>query len=203
MKKNDRFQFVVYRENFLAKEECTKLRDALDTDKLVDANLAGDYTENLVNTNVRRTLNTTFNDENLSKKLNGAIKVANTQYFNYQIESLDKLIFLKYGVDSNYTWHTDIGAKKASLRKLTAIVQLSDKDEYDGGELEFGITNSTDCQCIDKQHCTAECKGDLVRARKSQGTLIIFPSFLSHRVTPITNGVRYSLVSWMEGDTYV
>ena len=55
MKKNDRFQFVVYRENFLTIEECTKLRDTLDTDDLVDASLAGDYTENLVNKNVRRT----------------------------------------------------------------------------------------------------------------------------------------------------
>jgi len=75
MKQNDRFQFVVYRENFLAKEECTKLRDALDTDELVDANLAGDYTENIVNKNVRKTLNIEFHDENLFKKLNGAIKV--------------------------------------------------------------------------------------------------------------------------------
>ena len=203
MKENDRFQFVVYRENFLTKEECTKLRDTLDTDELVDASLAGNYTENLVNKNVRRTLNTIFQDENLSKKLDIAIRVANKQYFNYDINSIDTIRFLKYGDGSNYTWHTDIGAKETSLRKLTAIIQLSDENEYDGGVLEFGITNSTDCQCTDKQHCTEECSGGLLKANKSQGTLIIFPSFLSHRVTPITNGFRYSIVTWMEGDTFV
>ena len=80
---------------------------------------------------------------------------------------------------------------------------MSDENEYDGGVLEFGITNSTDCQCVDKEHCTEECKGGLLRAKKSQGTLVIFPSFLSHRVTPITKGFRYSIVTWMEGDTFV
>ena len=100
MKKNDRFQFVVYRENYLTKEECIKLRDSYDTDELVDANLAGDYTENIVNKNVRKTLNIDFHDENLFKKLNDAIKVANKQYFNYEIESIDILRFLKYGIDS-------------------------------------------------------------------------------------------------------
>ena len=189
MKKNDRFQFVVYRENYLTKEECIKLRDSYDTDELVDANLAGVYTENIVNKNVRKTLNIDFHDENLFKKLNDAIKVANKQYFNYEIESIDILRFLKYGIDSNYTWHTDIGRSETSLRKLTAIIQLSEENDYDGGELEFGITNSAD--------------GSLVSGKKSQGTLIIFPSFLSHRVTPIKKGFRYSIITWMEGDTFV
>ena len=60
---------------------------------------------------------------------------------------------------------------------------------YDGGDFEFGITNSDGT--------------DLVNGNRKQGTLIIFPSFLSHRVAPITKGYRYSIITWMEGDTFV
>ena len=109
MKKNDRFQFVVYRENYLTQKECLNLIKSLDTDELVDANLAGDYSGNIINKNIRKTLNIDFHDENLFKKLNGAIKVANEQYYNYSIESIDTLRFLKYGIGGNYNWHTDIG----------------------------------------------------------------------------------------------
>ena len=177
MKKNDRFQFVVYRENYLTKEECIKLRDSYDTDELVDANLAGDYTENIVNKNVRKTLNIDFHDENLFKKLNDAIKVANKQYFNYEIESIDILRFLKYGIDSNYTWHTDIGRSETSLRKLTAIIQLSEENDYDGGEF-------------------------LVAAKKfktKKGSAIIFPAnfMYPHKVMEITKGIRWSIVTWL------
>jgi PKHD-type hydroxylase len=75
------------------------------------------------------------------------------------------------------------------MRKLTAIIQLSDENDYDGGDFEFGITNSDGT--------------DLVKGNRKQGTLIIFPSFLSHRVAPITKGYRYSIITWMEGDTFV
>ena len=189
MKKNDRFQFVVYRENYLTQKECFNLIKSLDTDELVDASLAGDYSENIVNKNIRKTLNIDFHDENLFKKLNGAIKVANENYYNYSIESIDTLRFLKYGIGGNYNWHTDIGRSETSNRKLTAIIQLSDENTYEGGDFEYGITDTTG--------------EDLIKGNKKQGTLIIFPSFLSHRVTPITKGNRYSIITWMEGDTFV
>ena len=54
MKKNDRFQFVVYRENYLTQKECLNLIKSLDTDELVDANLAGDYSGNIINKNITR-----------------------------------------------------------------------------------------------------------------------------------------------------
>ena len=75
------------------------------------------------------------------------------------------------------------------MRKLTAIIQLSDDKDYEGGDFEFGITDA---------------KGDdLVKGNRGKGCLLVFPSFLSHRVTPITKGTRYSIITWMEGDTFV
>ena len=53
MKKNDRFQFVVYRENYLTKKQCLDLRETLDTNKLTDGELAGNYSGQIVNKNVK------------------------------------------------------------------------------------------------------------------------------------------------------
>ena len=185
---NKTFEFVIYKENFLSDKECDDLIKTLDTDELHDATMVGGYEGSIVNKNVRNTLSTNFIDENLNKRLEGAIRVANTQYFNYDIESLSVLRFLKYDIGGNYNWHTDVGRNETSLRKLTAIIQLSEEKDYEGGDFEFGITDK-------------EGTG-LITGNRTKGCLLVFPSFLSHRVTPITKGKRYSIISWMEGDTY-
>ena len=74
------------------------------------------------------------------------------------------------------------------MRKLTAIIQLSNENDYKGGDFEFGITDK-------------EGSG-LIKGNKTKGCLLIFPSFLSHRVAPITEGIRYSVITWMEGNTF-
>ena len=188
MIQNNKFEFVVHRENFLSDSECDKIIKKLDTDELIEGTLAGNYDKEIVNKNVRQTLNVNFDDKNLFDKINTAIKIANTQYFNYHIESIDMLRFLKYGIGGTYNWHTDIGRNECSMRKLTAIIQLSDEKDFQGGDFEFGITN--------------ESGDDLVKGNKNKGCLLIFPSFLSHRVAPITNGFRYSIITWAEGNTF-
>ena len=69
--------------------------------------------------------------------------------------------------------------------KVNAIIQLSEETDYEGGDFEFGITNT-------------EGTG-LITGNRTKGCLLVFPSFLSHRVTPITKGTRYSIITWMEG----
>lgn len=188
MIQNNKFEFVVYRENFLSSVECDNLIKELDSERLSEGTLAGNYEQDIVNKNVRQTLNINFSNDNLFNKINTAVKIANTQYFDYHIEGIDMLRFLKYGIGGTYNWHTDIGRNECSMRKLTAIIQLSDEQDYEGGDFEFGITN--------------EQGNDLVKGNKNKGCLLIFPSFLSHRVAPITKGIRYSIITWAEGNTF-
>ena len=94
----------------------------------------------------------------------------------------------RYENGGKYKWHTDCGAKETSTRKLTAIVQLSDETKYEGGDLEFGITDKS---------------GKNNYSTKNTRKYNIFPAFLSHRVTPVTKGRRYSLITWMMGDCFV
>ena len=197
MKKNDKFEFLIYRENFLSGDECDKIIEELDTEDLEDGQLVGDYEEGIINKNVRRTLNKDiifdrykkpFDDTNLFNRVESALKIANIQYFNYDVEGIDKLRFLKYGIGGRYEWHTDYGRHECSMRKLTGIIQLSDSDDYEGGDFEFGLTD--------------EEGSGLIKGNRNKGCLLVFPSFLSHRVAPLTKGKRYSIITWLEGDTF-
>jgi PKHD-type hydroxylase len=79
-----------------------------------------------------------------------------------------------------YDWHTDF-AGLMPLRKISISIQLSRPEDYEGGDLELFYTSAPH---------------KLDRAR---GAFIAFPSFLLHRVTPVTRGTRWSLVAWILG----
>jgi PKHD-type hydroxylase len=87
-------------------------------------------------------------------------------------------------VQGHYDWHSDLGTGRFSRRKLSLSVQLSAADAYEGGDLEFHLRGL-----------------DAVKMRQ-QGTMIAFPSYLEHRVTPVVRGERYSLVAWVDGPPY-
>ena len=71
-----------------------------------------------------------------------------------------------------------------SHRKVSVIVQLSDTSEYKGGELQINTG------------------GQIKTIPKVKGSVVIFPSYLLHRVTPVTTGLRKSLVLWAGGGHY-
>ena len=186
---NDTFEFVVHKENFLSESQCVKLMRYLERNEPTISELAGNYDNNIMNKEVRDNQEVKINDEKLNNKLKMLFELANHSIFKYNIQELESVKILKYGVGGKYKWHTDSGAKETSTRKLTAIVQLSDETNYEGGDLEFGITDETG-----KNNYTA---------KRTRGSITIFPAFLSHRVTPITQGTRYSLITWMNGDCFV
>jgi predicted 2-oxoglutarate/Fe(II)-dependent dioxygenase YbiX len=82
-----------------------------------------------------------------------------------------------------YDWHTDFAGFRP-LRKISISVQLSGPNEYDGGELELFFNNRP--QSLEK----------------ARGALLAFPSFVLHRVAPVTRGTRWSLVAWILGNRW-
>lgn len=86
-----------------------------------------------------------------------------------------------------YNWHADDTLKPNNdglLRKLSISILLSDEHSFEGGVFEF--------------------KGfeDENQPKLKQGSIIVFPSLLEHRVTPVTSGDRYSAVTWVSGPAY-
>ena len=140
---NDTFEFVVHKENFLSLSQCQKLMRYLETGQPTESELAGNYDDNLLNKKVRDNKEVIINNEQLKNKLKMVFELANHSIFKYNIQEMEKVKILRYENGGKYKWHTDCGAKETSTRKLTAVVQLSDETMYEGGDLEFGITDDS------------------------------------------------------------
>jgi len=165
-----------------------ELRNVLDTKELRDAQIGDNGGE--VNTTKRRSkiywLPKTDEFVELYKKLTEYISKCNEDFYNFKLtEITEQIQYTVYNSDDqgHYDWHLDMGPDKAR-RKLSLVCQLSDPSEYEGGELQINT-------------------GKIIVPEKEKGTIIIFPSFLLHRVTPVTKGTRRSLVLWVEGPAFM
>ena len=113
---------------------------------------------------------------------------ANNALWHFDLYSVQDLIqYTEYYATENghYTWHQDFGPGSSSLRKVSITVQLSGPDEYEGGDLEYWKGGN-----------------DIIKAPRDKGLVFIFPSYMMHRVTPVTKGTRRSFVLWVGGEHY-
>jgi PKHD-type hydroxylase len=109
-------------------------------------------------------------------------KQANKEMWNFDIWGYQDMLQYTnyYGDGGHYDWHADLGPG-ISNRKLSVVLQLSDPSEYVGGDLQMNIG------------------GSILTVPREFGLLCFFPSFVLHRVTPLTSGLRTSLVTWLCG----
>jgi PKHD-type hydroxylase len=84
----------------------------------------------------------------------------------------------------HFDWHVDQNAVLRSRRKLSISLQLSDPAQYDGCDLQFYAGNMID------------------NAPRERGSVIAFPSYVLHRVTPCTRGTRKAVVAWTTGPQF-
>jgi len=120
--------------------------------------------------------------------------------WNFDIQSTETPQLTKYKKGGFYSWHSDGGADHLSVydsskgkflggyaRKLSMSILLN--EDFSGGRLQFVNIYSGKRAIL-----TSELKGT--------GSVIVFPSFMHHRVAPITKGTRYSLVAWFLGPPF-
>jgi PKHD-type hydroxylase len=118
--------------------------------------------------------------------LRSYITVANkSAQWNYALTDIQRIQIGRYVDGGHYDYHQDVelpNNKKIS-RKLSAVLFLSDPKDYEGGIFDFKDLEGK----IDKM---------------PQGSIIVFPSYVKHRVTPVTSGERYTAVAWAEGPAF-
>ena len=124
--------------------------------------------------------------------------------WNVQWDASENVQFTEYRKNNHYTWHQDSCVepyqdvtnpfKFGKIRKLSMTCSLTDTSKYKGGELEFWLPNPT-----------MKSGGQVITCKEilPQGSIVVFPSFMWHRVKPVTKGVRHSLVMWNLGKPYV
>jgi predicted 2-oxoglutarate/Fe(II)-dependent dioxygenase YbiX len=123
----------------------------------------------------------------LHARLEEMILRINAQFYRYDLYGL--LEAFQYTVyesaeGGHYGWHVDVGEKKYEPRKISLSLQLSDPSNYEGGKLMLEPGDGT------------------YTAEDGRGSLIAFPSFLLHRVSPVMAGTRKSLVIWVSGPEF-
>jgi len=146
-----------------------------------------------------------LNDPWIYRELHPYIHQANRAAgWNFEWDRSESCQFTKYKLNQYYDWHQDSWDKPydrkdpnnpehGKIRKLSMTCQLTDGSEYQGGELEFDFRNYEPHMRDESKH-RVQCKEILPK-----GSIIIFPSFVWHRVKPVTRGIRYSLVMWNLG----
>lgn len=102
--------------------------------------------------------------------------------WNFDITEIEQIQLGEYEVGGHYDWHIDGSAPNNNniQRKLSMSILLNDENSFDGGKFEF-------------KDMTPKFK---------QGSVLVFPSFLEHRVTSVTRGTRYSMVAWVSGPAF-
>ena len=107
----------------------------------------------------------------------------NAHKYHYDISGMQDIQIGHYTEGSHYDWHPDISEPddKNMQRKLSAVLMLSDANDYEGGLLEFKFAEMPKLQ---------------------KGSLVVFPSFMVHRVTKVTKGNRYTVVAWSVGPSF-
>jgi PKHD-type hydroxylase len=164
-----------------------------------------------------------FNDQWLYDLIWPYLETANHEAgWDWDIDWAESFQFTKYDKNGLYGWHNDGGSdhngkyiladkcliekhKKegtklpniytddeafaGKVRKISMTLNLSNPEDFEGGKLKFDLGKTHDTG-VDIWEC---------EELKTKGSMIFFPSFLPHTVTPITKGTRYSLVLWALG----
>tara|TARA_R100000664_G_C2749474_1_gene136851 strand:- start:712 stop:1341 length:630 start_codon:yes stop_codon:yes gene_type:complete len=122
--------------------------------------------------------------------------------WNVEIENQENAQFTIYGPNQHYGWHCDAwrepydrpkSMEHGLIRKLSVTVSLSDLNDYEGGDFEFDFRDGSP----QKKKRLASCRDILPK-----GSILVFPSFVWHRVKPVMKGLRHSLVVWYLGQPY-
>jgi len=121
-------------------------------------------------------------------KIIATLREANRRVYGYDLTDFaESAQVASYRADrqGHFDWHCDIGdGPLAARRKLTMVVQLSEPSAYTGGRLELMPG------------------AGIVTGDAAQGSATLFPAFVLHRVTPVTDGARYSLTIWCHGPAF-
>lgn len=102
--------------------------------------------------------------------------------WNYVIDNQQHVQFTTYKPGGFYDFHEDSSVCADGMRKLSLVISITDPDTYTGGEFEF--------------------EDGTKPSLSKRGSIIVFPSIISHRVSPVITGVRYSLVNWFAGPAF-
>ena len=172
----DNFYYI---ENGFDKENIKKLEDLIKNYKFSkgmtgDIELGTTFASEYTNNRDIAYINPTTQTKWLYDLLVPFALEANENLFHFDINTVtDSIHYVIYPKDNGHlTWHMDVSQGDSNRRKLAMTIQLSDPSEYEGGDFQIWRGGN-----------------EFITVTRKKGDIIIFPTFLMHRVTPITKGI--------------
>ena len=122
-------------------------------------------------------------------KISNEICAVNSNGWRFELSGFvadDMPYIMRYphSMNGHNDWHVDMGRSYAASRKLAFSIQLSNSEDYEGGNLEFHNVN------IDPN------------SLRKKGTLALFPTYWLHQVGLVTKGTRDAIVGWVHGPSF-
>lgn len=184
-----------YWKNYFSAEFCEDvIKKAQETLPVQPATVYGSSKDPILRESSRRSMvrwiNRTPEWSDLYDQITKITKQSNDEWFGLDYTDLKTIQFTEYDAvyQGEFKLHQDTNWVNIEpiQRKLTFVVQLSDPDAYQGGDLTF--------QYLSEYPPATEIR--------SRGTVIFFPSLFFHQLNPVTSGIRYSLVGWWTGPNW-
>jgi PKHD-type hydroxylase len=175
-----------YWDNLFTEDEC---KEIIRIGTLLDRTDAGVSNKNVVAKDVRickvAWMENNKETKFIYEKISNAVVSLNERFFKFDLTGFaEDFQFTEYNAPDNfYTYHIDKSYDFA-IRKLSATLQLTPQEQYEGGELELFYEQEPN------------------KMKKDVGRLVVFPSHTLHRVLPVTKGTRHSLVGWVNGPPF-
>ncbi len=190
-----------WKKNIFTDEELDKIDELFSKKELSLASISNGVSEENketfgTDTNFRRS-NVSFHrptDENywIFQRINRAIEETNNLYYNYDLNGYDYLQYTQYdeAYKGHYDYHIDMSfdakSDDAQPRKLSIVLMLNTpKTDFEGGDFNIKIGGDND-----------------ITIPFERGFMVLFPSFLLHKVQPVTKGIRKTLVAWVLGPKF-
>lgn len=121
-------------------------------------------------------------------KVNFILEQTNNRYYGFDLYGYDSLQYTTYygNNEGKYDWHMDscLDTQIGETRKLSMTLLLD--DDFEGGDFQINIGQEKNAKSLPIK----------------KGRAVVFPSYVIHRVAPVTKGVRRSLVAWCVGPKF-
>jgi len=171
------------------KSFCDSIIEVAEEAKLQEAKIQDGDNNN------RNSKVTWLTNEVLNKEVSEVINNHNTKAkWNFKLNEFEPLQYTVYEINDHYDWHIDSHSKpypNGLIRKISFTLCLN--EEYEGGEFEISKPNPKP-----EKHINIKFNDKF-----TLGTVISFPSFVWHKVNPVTSGTRKVLVGWAVGPSFV
>lgn len=179
-----------YWNNLFSDDELNKILDVVRLNDMQDSTIVDGEFDSTRQSKVnfhKRNENTSW----IFDKMNYIIDRTNSEYYKFDLWGYDYFQYSEYNSNDSghYDWHQDISFNKVEhlSRKLSLVLLLNGPTtDFSGGDFEVHFGNNN--------------HGSPIHFQK--GGVVLFPSFINHRVSPVTSGTRKSIVTWVTGPKF-